>query len=319
MEAAPGYTIQRAYPADFEQVWQLFEKFDDSKLTKEDRRKLFVKHWESPEDYVGVLIKDGDKLITYLGLLFSKRVINGVPRVFCNLSSFIIDTNYRGQKLTHRAIEFVLKQGEYTVTAITPIPQLYSMYAKNGFKDLSDYRVLFRNHPLLVNSSKATILTNVNEVAGLLSGEDKKICNDHAAFNCVHVLFSEGGKNTYAILKARTAQRRKLLDNRFLNYADLALRKLSFRGFMSTQVTYHEIMYCNNYEHLCSQMQAFCALYFRQHNITGVAVNMEQYERYKPSYAVSNRFYHSRQMYYSKNVAPYEYDTLYSELFVLDM
>jgi hypothetical protein len=319
MEAVHGYTIQRAYPADFEQVWELFEKFDNSKRTKQDRQKLFVNYWGSPEDYVGVLIKDGDKLITYLGLLFSKRVINGVPRVFCNLSSFIIDTNYRGQKLTHRAIEFVLQQGEYTVTAITPIPQLYSMYAKNGFKNLSDYRMLFRNYPFLAGNSKASILTNVHEIATRLSGEDKKICNDHATFNCVHVLFSEGGKNTYLILKARTAQRRKLLDNRFLNYADLALRKLGFRGFMSTQVTYHEVMYCSNYEHLCSQMQAFCGLYFKQYRITGVAVNMEQYERYKPSYAVSNRFYHSRQMYYSKNVAPYEYDTLYSELFVLDM
>lgn len=314
-----SYHIQKAYPADFEQVWALFEKFDDTHATREYRQQLFIRHWNSPEDYVGILIKDGDKLITYLGLLFSNRIVNGTPRVFCNLSSFMIDPGYRGQKLTHRAIDFLLKQGNYTITAITPIPQLYSMYAKNGFQNLSDYRMLFPNHPLQLKPATGTIYTDVKEIVNRLTGEDKKICTDHATFNCIHVLFTKEGSGTYAILKARTVQRRKLLENRLLNYVDLALRKVGGKGFMSTTVTYHEVLYCNNYAQLCAEMKNFCALYFKQHTVAGIAINMEQYERYKPEYALSKKFYHSRQMYFSKEVAPTEYDCLYSELFVLDM
>lgn len=319
MEKSPTYTIHRAYANDFEQVWQLFEKFDNSRFTKEDRRKLFAHHWETDVDYVGILIKDGEKLITYLGLLFSNRVINGTPKVFCNLSSFMIDPTYRGQKLTHKAIEFLLQQGEYTITAITPIPQLYSMYAKNGFRNLSDYRMLFRRHPFLSTNSEAAITTNAKEIAERLTGEQRKICEDHAQFNCIQVLFSQGGKHTHVILKERKPQRRKLFENRILNYVDLALRKMGGKGFMSTPVTYHEVLYCSDYAQLSSNISSFCSLYFKLYPVAGVAINMEQVERHKPSYLFSNKFYHSRQMYYSKDVAPYDYDGLYSELFVLDM
>ncbi len=119
--------IKKVYPSDFDKVYELLQRFENTSLKKEDFRKLFTLYWPCKLTALCLMMEDNGKVIAYLGVIFSDRVIDGVNHVFGNLTTLIIDPAYRGQ-LTHKIVQYLRDSGNYVLTAITPIPPLYNMY-----------------------------------------------------------------------------------------------------------------------------------------------------------------------------------------------
>ena len=67
--------IQKVFAHDFEGVYELIKKYD-SVRNKQFYQNLFVKHWQTEEDFFGFMIIENGKVIAYLGLIFSKREIH---------------------------------------------------------------------------------------------------------------------------------------------------------------------------------------------------------------------------------------------------
>ena len=78
--------VRRAVAIDFEETYPLFVKFNNSHLSKEDWRQLFVDHWRSNEGYFGYVLEDKERIVGFLGLMFSRRVINVKEEKFCNIN-----------------------------------------------------------------------------------------------------------------------------------------------------------------------------------------------------------------------------------------
>jgi predicted GNAT family N-acyltransferase len=309
--------IQKVFAHDFEPVYELIKKYD-SVRSKQFYQNLFVKHWQTEEDFFGFMIIENGKVIAYLGLIFSKREIDNNTFPFVNLTSFFIDENYRGQKLTHKIIQQVKQLGHYTITAITPIPSLYNMYASNGFKVQNDFRRAFWKK-LTGNKSIQNFITDINKIENLLAGEQQKVFNDHRQFNCLHAVLETEYENVYVILKERKYQLRRFFDFRPLNYTDALLKKLTGKNFMSREISCYEVLYCSNYDLLCKKFEAFRQNFFASVKCDVVALHEDIYQTYSKNLSFASKYYHSRQMFFSNQLTAQDIDSLYSEIFVLDM
>ena len=304
---------------DYPKVLPLLEKFETAGDLKEKFPLLFQTHWPCSIDFCGVMIQDENKVIAYLGLIFSDRIIQGKSEVFANLTTLIIDSDYRGQKLTHRIVQYLQSLGDYSLTAITPIPSLYSMYKSNGFRDLQDNRVVFWKGLFGKPVVESLLLTNLDEIEKKLTGESLRIFKDHKNFNCDIWLFSKGNQSAMVILKNLKGQRRKFITNRWIGYLDWALRKFLRLDFFSKPMICKEIHYCDNYPFLMTELEVFLNLAFPVSQVVAICAKKEQVLKGRPSYSFTSEFFHSRQMFFSKTVSNLDYDGLYSELFVMDM
>lgn len=312
--------FKKVFSSDYDFVSPLIDKFDGGSLSKEKKRLLFNSKWSSAVDFVGVMIVDKNKPIAYLGLIFSDREIDGSKQIFCNLSSLIIDPDYRGQKLSHKIIQYLQSLGNFTLTAITPIPSLYKMYESNGFQSVNDYRTAFWKHYFLKKSQSFQIFFNKDIPKQDLSTTECSILEDHLGTNCTFVLFKNKQNQAFLVLKNKIAQRRKFITNKWLNYLDYALRKSVRKGFLENVMTCPEVHYCSNYKFVLENISDFAALFF-EHNKQFGSFCLRTYfvNQYQCSYPLRSNYWHSRQLFYSKELQEKDYDTLYSEIFLLDM
>ncbi len=302
---------------DQESILAMFNALDKSIPSHELKKRLFTKQFNCEEDFYGIVIEDNNKIIAYLGLIFVHRKIEGEIHKFCNLTSFLIDPAYRGQKLTHRIIDEVIKLGDYTITAITPIPSLYNMYESKGLRKLSDYRTVFWKTRSSYKNWK--IITEENLIEKNLDKENLQIYKDHSKFNCVNLVISD--ENDYVLITGKKyhAQLRKFKTGRVINYFDFFLRKVIKKSILDKKVDTLEIAYCSDYKSLIKNFKEIQWLISESINVEGLIlrediIDLKSLKRYK-----KNRFWRARQLYLSSKLEPHQYDTLYSEIFILDL
>ena len=88
-------TVRKAVPGDFNKTYPLLEKFNNASLKREDWEQLFVNPWKSLEEYCGYILVEAGRVVGYLGALFSVRRIQGQEYKFCNVTSWIVEREYR--------------------------------------------------------------------------------------------------------------------------------------------------------------------------------------------------------------------------------
>lgn len=189
--------IKKAFANDFERIYPLIQEFDNPNLTREDWRQLFIRRWNSQEDHFGYLIEDGNRVVGFLGTLFSTRVINHKPYKFCNLSTWVVKKEYRGMSLS--LLLEVLKLQDYTITNLTA-NRVARLLRPFGFKDLAThFRVVLPlpNPSLLIK--KVELFPDKSDIKENLAGEPLKLFNDHIDLKCIHLLFRVRDESCYLI------------------------------------------------------------------------------------------------------------------------
>ena len=198
-------TIQKAVSADFERVYPLLLEFNVPGITREDWRRLFTNDWKSPEDFCGYLLLDHGEVKGFLGLLFSTRTINGKSEKFCNMTSWIVRDQYRGQSL--RLLLEALKLQNYTITNFTPSQTVNTILKKLGFADLkTSQRILFpipsaALSRLRFSRSQYRCIFDLEKIRQSLSESDQTIFADHQNVPCRHVLIAAANDYCYLVLK----------------------------------------------------------------------------------------------------------------------
>jgi GNAT superfamily N-acetyltransferase len=310
--------FRKVQSSDEQTIIDFFNELDDTVSSHETKRKLFAKQFDCEENFHGILIEDKGKVIAYLGLIFSERTFGNQVYKFCNLTSFLIDPAYRGQKLTHKIIDEVLKLGDYTITAITPIPSLYRMYESKGLKKLDDYRSVFwkfKGYSL----SEWKIISSESEIKELLDENNLKIYSDHNQFSCQTLVFSNGIETLLLIGKEISAQKRRFITGRIINYLDLLSRKIINYSFLNKTVVCFELAYCSNYQILLDKFKSVAPEIFKAYTADGIIIRRDVIDLLPLKKYKHSEFWKARQLYFSNHLSPIQYDTLYSEIFVLDL
>ena len=190
--------VRKAVTIDFEKTYPLFVKFNNFRLSKDDWRQLFVDHWKSDEGYVGYVLEDRERIVGFLGLMFSHRILNGQQEKFCNLTSWVVEESFRNQSLL--LILPVLKLTDYTLTIHTASKETYAIARKLGFRDLeSHFRVILPLPALNILFTYCQVEVNKKNLNEILEGENLQTYKAHLGFRCFHVYVRSSLGNCYLV------------------------------------------------------------------------------------------------------------------------
>ena len=89
--------VRKALPEDFEKTYPLLEKFNNATLKRIDWEKLFKNPLNNLEEHCGYVLIEVDKIVGFLGALFNSRKSQGQNYNFCNVTSWIVEKEYRNQ------------------------------------------------------------------------------------------------------------------------------------------------------------------------------------------------------------------------------
>lgn len=282
------FTIRKAVNEDFDRVYPLFHGFGGPPVSKDNWKKIFVTPWKTTEDFCGyLLLKDGE-VKGYLGLIFSRRILNGQMQKFCNMTSWAVNKDCRGQSIS--MLLELLKLKDYTLTNFTASPTVARILSKLGFTEFPvDQKVLFPIPHFARRGHGHGCDFDLPVIQSKLSGTDLSIFIDHQGLDCEHLLLRSDGGDCYVVLKK--TERRKVTFARV--------------HYLSNVAVFHECM-----ERLTAR------LCFRL-GVFGVMVD----ERYVAGRKFRNSvsYPHQRKAYFKSNsvVDSRSIDTLYSEVVIL--
>jgi len=198
-------TIRKVTSEDFENVYPLLLDFNNPNLRKDDWKRLFIPPWYVEENYCGYALFDNEKVVGFLGYIFSKRIIKGNEYKFCNLSSWILKEEYRGQGLS--LFYPVLDLKDYTITDFSPNDSVFKMFNKRyKFKVLETGLVMSFPVPgieMFQGKDKCNVFIDDQIVREDLDENDLRLYTDHIQLNCIHVLAKTAEGNCYLVAKRK--------------------------------------------------------------------------------------------------------------------
>lgn len=255
------------------------------------RKKVFGYQWERNETHCGLILRDGDKTVGFLGMIFSRRLINGKIEKFCNLTSWFVCKDYRS-----RAIFMILPlhaMKDYTITDLTPSKKVYKIQNKLGFKDLETQARLLLPFGRRLFQPKFSPINLTHDLAAIeqkLEGQNLNIFNDHKHYPCLHFLLTGQDRYCYIIY---TKLRRKRTQHVHLHYiSDPDLFTLAYRDIRKSILSHAKARF--------------------------LLIDSRLVKNRKLPLSISLP-YRAPKQYISSTLKPEQIDNLYSELVMLNL
>ena len=135
-----------------------------------------------------------------MGMLFSRRQINGRLEKFCNLTSIVVEDHYRDYCIF--LLRPLVKLKGYTLTDLTPSSAITALFRRFHFKTLDNsLHMLLPMTPwnsALRNSSVRAVCSK-EKLETILKGEYKRIFTDHKDLDCYHVVMTNENSFCYLV------------------------------------------------------------------------------------------------------------------------
>ena len=257
---------------------------------KDQWRQIFEYPWQRDEKHCGLALKDGDRTVGFMGMIFSRRRINGRDEKFCNLTHWVVQKKYRSRAISLLLPLFAMR--DYTITDLTPSRKVYRIQKKLGFKDLdAEGRVLLPFGRRLFQPGYAPInLTHdFATIEQNLEGQDLKILNDHKSYRCFHFLLS--GKDRYCYIIYLKLKRKRIPYVHLHYISDPELFALAYRDIRKA---------------ILSHAKAYFLL---------IDSRLVKSKKLPVSFSLP---YRAPKQFMSSTLKPEQIDNLYSELIILN-
>src|SRR5687768_516513 len=90
--------IRPFYSKDYKKLLPFLRKFDPN--TSEDLwKKLLTYEWDNHTGYQGMLMESGEEIVGFLSYVIIDKKIKGTEFTFCNLSSWVVNSEYRSKSM----------------------------------------------------------------------------------------------------------------------------------------------------------------------------------------------------------------------------
>jgi hypothetical protein len=168
-------------------------------MTADEWRVAFSDHGWHDEDHFGyVLIEDG-RPAGVLGALFSRRIIGGSEKKFCNLHGWYVKPEHRAKSLLMMRPALALK--DHTLTDFTASPDVIVMFKRLGFATLDSHVWVLPKLPH-VRGRKLRFeqWSSGKGVADMIFDPvTEKLVADHQGLDCRHLAFTDGRESCVVI------------------------------------------------------------------------------------------------------------------------
>lgn len=191
--------IREARAEDFERVYPLLLEFENSHLSKEDWRQLFIDHSGVQNGRFGWVLVEGDEIVGFLATILSERLVRGERVRLCNTSSWIVNQQYRAYSLALHAKATADKT--MAITNLSATPQVLQMMQKLGFTlmDKSE-RIIVPVVTARSATDGSKILTEAGAVERALHGETLRFYRDHQLPHNRHLLLRTSEGDCYVMM-----------------------------------------------------------------------------------------------------------------------
>lgn len=215
------FKIEKAHTEDFERVYPCLERFEDLGLgnSKEEWKKIFVKHWETPEDFCGYMLLKDDQVKGYLGLIFSSRIYNGKIEKFCNFTTWIVDEDSRRQSLL--LLLEALKLKNYTFTNFSASATVAAIMNRLKFTEFEIHeQVAFPVPDFRVKKHGYSCEFDLAKIRSYLNEYEQTVFDDHRQFNCEHLLLKSDENYFYVILRKTKRKNMPFIEVQYVSEFD---------------------------------------------------------------------------------------------------
>jgi len=189
-------------------------------------RRLFDYKWLDAKPNLGLLLVAGGEIRGFMGMLYARRLIQGKTALVCNLSSFYVHPDYRGWSFA--LLAHALRDETVCYTSLTPSRTVTQMCEAMGFSYIDRNRIILL--PLLnaitLRGPSSRIISDPEQVRALLDGEQRRIFDDHAPYDCLQLVLESGSKSAYLVVKRRTLERFPVSDLLYCSAPSLLARHL---------------------------------------------------------------------------------------------
>lgn len=174
--------IRPAQAGEREEVARFLHHSFKARIPLERWRGLIDGRWSRPGDGYGVALLDGTDLVGFLGIVHAERRVGGGLARTGNLTSWYLQTPYRGRGLGLEMLQLATADPGVTATNFSCVPHAVRLMVKAGLSPLDDRRLIWRSG-LTFDGPSARLIPEPQAVPGLLSDEDAAILRDHRGLN----------------------------------------------------------------------------------------------------------------------------------------
>jgi hypothetical protein len=313
--------FKKATEIDIPGINDLLDHWNGFDLNIKSRDLLFENQWNNPEDSFGIIAVSGDRIIGFLGVFFSTRLINNKDRKIASLTSFFIHPDFRGYKLTYKIIHFLKSIDNYIIYAITPISGTNNIYLSNSFKPLEKQRIIYKKPLFKLNSSsnKLKLSTNPELIQNKLNSYNLNIYLNHKNFDCKNLIFEINGEIVFLVIKSELISLGNLINKRRFFYFTKILNYVIRKNFAEKLIKINEVYYCSDYNLLKNNLVIFLKEYLKMNDSKYLSLRYDIFRNCEKNRFEKYKLVKNDQFYFSNDIVPIEeLDLLYSELFVLN-
>ena len=149
----------------------------------------FGNNWNYQDFPLGYIMRNtnNNSILGFLGTICSKRRLNNVEVICCNLVHWYVEKKFR---IYAYAFFFPLLEKKIIINATTPRNSIIGLYKKFNFEiKITKYTVGFSinfNSFFFKDYKRFEIITKDEEINNTLNYSDKKIHQDHKNYNCLN-------------------------------------------------------------------------------------------------------------------------------------
>lgn len=218
-------TLAKIDSSLFPKLYESFLIDDDLLSGEQDWRNVFDYAWDTGEGHCGYAMLDGEELVGMLGMVFSERLIDGSIKRFCNLHTWWVREDHRGQSLT--MLRPLLQMDGYTITHFTPCDTIRAVTKRLGFRPLCSQLKILLPDPMIFSRhlrDAPDISYDAEEIAETVAAHDNRIMLDHQPYGCGHLLIREGGDHCYLLYTYVVRHRLPYCHIHYVSHRDLFLK-----------------------------------------------------------------------------------------------
>lgn len=169
--------IDYAAPEEREEIAQFMNAvFTRAKWDIDGWRQLVAGRWCGPEGRYAITVRDGGTLVGVLGLVYADRMTGSGLQTTANMTSWYILSEYRGQGLGHRMLEFITQDPTVTITNFTSAKAAVSILMRAGFAVLDAEQLVWHSG----HEPADLRLMDGAATSDRLSREHRQIIADHS-------------------------------------------------------------------------------------------------------------------------------------------
>ncbi|NDV87532.1 hypothetical protein GTW51_12565 [Aurantimonas aggregata] len=184
--------VRPAGDADIDPVARLLHERMNARIPAERWRRLLDYPWRPPGVERGWLVEDRGRIVGFMGTIYSDRPVGRDVRRFCDLSSWYLLADYRGDGTGDELLRAGMAQPDVTYATMTARRATGRKIRALGFDVLDATRSLFRPREGR-GRAKLPCLRDPAAIRERLTAVQQRVLDAHQGFDIHHALVGDPG------------------------------------------------------------------------------------------------------------------------------